>query len=69
LSITSREARIQQIKDCGQTIIDDAEKIYGDFKYPIALRITIDVAGREMPTINVDRQFYPTQTIDDLMKR
>ena len=54
----SREERIQQIKDCGQSIIDNAETIVGDFEYPIGTKITIDIPMQEVPTIRAERSFY-----------
>lgn len=66
LLYTNRDKRIQQIKDCGQTIIDKAEEIYGDFECPTSLRIIITMESNEVPTINVDRQFYSRLMLDNL---
>ena len=63
---TDKDRRIQQIKDCGQTIIDKAEEIYGDFECQTSLRIIITMECKEVPTINVDRQFYSRLMLDNL---
>ena len=54
----TREERIQQIKDCGQTIIDKAESIYGDYGIPTSLTVTIEMSPGEFPVITVNRGFY-----------
>ena len=61
----TREERIQQIKDCGQSIIDKAESIYGDYGYPTNLTITITMETRDLPTITVNREFYSKIMIDN----
>jgi len=62
----SREERIQQIKECGQSIIDNAETIAGDFEYPIRTTITIDIPVQELPTIKAERSFYAEGMIERL---
>lgn len=37
----TREERIQQIRDCGQTIFEKAESIYGDYACPTNLQVVI----------------------------
>lgn len=54
----TREQRIQQIKDCGQSIIDNAESIYGNFEYPASLEIVVSMPINEFPIITVKRDFY-----------
>lgn len=50
---------IQKIKDCGQSLIDNAENIV-NYKYIRGLTITCYVDDRtEPPNINVDIDFYP----------
>lgn len=61
----SREEFIQNIKDCGQSIIDNAEKIAGDYKYETSVTITcypnfID----EAPHIVVETEFIPEKVIE-----
>jgi hypothetical protein len=62
----TREERIQQIKDCGQTIIDKAESIYGDYDFPTSLTVTIEMSMREFPTITVKREFYSKVMLEGL---
>ena len=62
----TKEQRIQQIKDCGQTIIDKAESIYDDYEFLTNLQIVIDVPCKEIPTISVKREFYSKIMLDNL---
>ena len=55
--IMTREERIQQIKYCGQSIIDNAESIYGNFEYPASLEIVVSMPIKEFPIITVKRDF------------
>lgn len=55
------EEVVQNIKDCGQALIDHAESIAGDYKYRLdGLRITcyVNESDRE-PWIEVDTEFIP----------
>lgn len=54
----TREQRIQQIKDCGQSIIDNAESIYGNFEYPASLEIVVSMPINKFPIITAKRDFY-----------
>ncbi len=51
---------IQQIKDCGQSVINNAESIVGNYDYQtdLSIHITIPMRGA-MPEINVDTTFIP----------
>lgn len=62
----TKEQRIQQIKDCGQSIIDNAESIYGNFQYSKDLKIIIDLPCREHPTIQAVKSFVPEQFIENI---
>ena len=58
------ETIIQNIKDCGQSLIDNAEKIANDFKYHTNLIITcypFDLD--ECPHIVVETGFIPENII------
>lgn len=61
-----REERIQQIKDIGQTIIDKAESIYGDYECPTNLNIVINMEVNAFPTITVNREFISKIMLDNL---
>lgn len=54
----TREKRIQQIRDCGQTITEKAESIYGDYAYPTNLQVVITMKANELPNITVNREFF-----------
>lgn len=60
---------IQNIKDCGQSLIDNAERIANDYKYSKNIRITCYVDSSEQhPYINVDHEFIPEQFMERLME-
>ena len=62
-----KETIIQNIKDCGQSLIDNAENIVGDYKYARGFMINcfVDVVN-EAPYISVDVDFYPEHFIERL---
>lgn len=62
-----KETIIQNIKDCGQSLIDNAETIVGDYKYARGFMINcfVDVID-ETPHISVDVDFYPERFIERL---
>lgn len=55
-----REELIQNVKDCGDALIKNAEDIVGNYEYLKGVRITcyVDFTD-EAPYINVDTDFYP----------
>lgn len=64
----TREELIQNIKDCGQSLIDNAENIVGNYKYLGEIEITCfpnitDDAVR----IEVNNSFYPEKFVEKLM--
>ena len=60
-----KEEIIQNIKDCGQSLIDHAENIVGNYKYPSNFTITCYVSERDAtPYISVDTNFYPEGIIE-----
>ena len=67
----TREELIQRIKDCGQSIIDNAEKICGDYKYAFAVTITCypyeNVIAQDAPRIVIEREITPEKFIDRLI--
>ena len=52
----TREERIQQIRDCGQTIFEKAESIYGDYACPTNLQVVITMKANELPNITAAAQ-------------
>ena len=60
-----KEQTIQNIKDCGQSLIDNAEKIVNDYQFPRNVVITcyVDVQD-EAPYINVDSSFVPEKFVE-----
>ena len=61
-----KETIIQNIKDCGQSLIDNAENIVGDYKYVRGFTINcfVDVIN-EAPYISVDIDFVPNILLID----
>ena len=60
-----KERIIQNIKDCGQSLIDNAENIAG-YEYIRDITITCYVDQRdEGPYIDVDISFYPEKFIEN----
>lgn len=66
--LTSREERIQQLKDCGQDIINKAEEIVGMYEYPIDIKVIIDVACGQPPIIKAERSFVSKEFIERMNK-
>lgn len=61
----TREEIIQNIKDCGNALIDNAEKIAADYKFSRDLTITCWVNERdEAPYISVDASFIPEKFVE-----
>ena len=59
-----KEKIIQNIKDCGQALIDDAENIINSCNYIRDIRITCWVTEEDgIPYYNVDTDYYPKDTI------
>lgn len=65
----NREEIIQNIKDCGQSLIDNAEKMVGNYKYlgEVTIRCYVSEADRA-PYITVDNEFIPENTIERYRK-
>ena len=63
---SKREKRIEQLKACGQTIIDRAEDIIGDYDGAIHYTVTIDIPFHEAPAITTEKQFISQKVIDAL---
>ena len=58
------ETIIQNIKDCGQSLIDNAEKILNSYKYRQGLVITcyVDEDDRA-PYISIEEEFIPENIV------
>lgn len=64
MSSFKREERIKQLKSCGQSIIDNAEKIVSDVRYPLNTKIIIDMKANEMPIIVYERSFISESLLE-----
>lgn len=59
---------IQNIKDCGQALIDNAEKIANNYKYRCGLMITCYIdSTEETPYISVNTDFIPEGYIERMI--
>ena len=60
-----REEIIQNIKDCGQALIDNAEAIAGNYQFLTDINITCHVSERdEVPYISVYTDFIPEKFVE-----
>lgn len=60
-----KEELIEHIKACGQSIIDNAEKIAGDYKFDTGTYIELHVGNCDKsPYISVTKDFIPERLIE-----
>lgn len=60
-----KDKTIQNIKDCGQSLIDNAEKIVNNYNFTRGVTITCYVDEiNEAPYISVNSDFYPEKFIE-----
>lgn len=60
-----REEIIQNIKDCGQSLIDNAEEMVGNLKFLTDITITCYVSENgHAPYISVSADFIPENFIE-----
>lgn len=62
-----QEAWIKAVKSCGQSLIDNAEKIAGDFDFQTDTDIVISLKPSELTRISVTSSYIP-RDIDDKTK-
>jgi len=56
---------IQAIKDCGQSLIENAKKIAGDYDFQRSVYISIDLTPGEVVVISVDTRYLPKASEGD----
>ncbi|WP_288887015.1 hypothetical protein [uncultured Eubacterium sp.] len=63
----TRKELIEQIEQCGQSIIDNAESILGDERYFSHLQVDFQIfrSTSQIPCIEITRAFIPEQQIED----
>lgn len=65
-----KEELIEHIKACGQSIIDNAEKIVGDYKFDTGTYIELHVGNcDEAPYISVTKDFIPERFVENIDKK
>lgn len=66
-NLYSHDELIQQIKNCGQSIIDNAESILGDERYFMRVNISFDILRlkAQVPSIEIKREFTPEKEFED----
>lgn len=63
--VTYKEELIEHIKACGQSIIDNAEKIIGDYKFDTGTYIELHVGDCDnAPYISVTKNFIPERFVE-----
>lgn len=61
----NKEELIKRVKECGQSLIDNAESIVGNESMRRTLSITCYVSNvDEIPTISINREFIPEGFVD-----
>ena len=62
----STQELIQRVKEAGQSIIDNAESIAGDYKYQteICIYATLDAGNAWVPEIRTEQTFLPEKYMD-----
>lgn len=64
----NREEMIKRIKECGQYIIDNAEKILGDDDYIKDIYLTCNFFDRsEAPYVTVNKDVIPSSFVERAM--
>lgn len=69
--VFKREDLIQNIKDCGQSLIDNAEKIAADYKYRcggMVISCYVDEEDRA-PSISFTTELIPERWIDRIAQK
>ena len=61
----NREEMIKRIKECGQYIVDNAEKILGDDDYIKDIYLTCNFFDRsEVPYVSVNKDIIPSSFVE-----
>lgn len=55
----TQERWIEAVKSCGQSLIDNAEEIAGDYEYETGVDITISLMPNEIAEIKVATTYIP----------
>lgn len=65
--IYTREELVEQIKHCGQSIIDNADSILGNERYFFNLEVSFQIfrSKSQFPTVQIKRDFTPELEIED----
>lgn len=64
IQLSKREELVQNVKDCGQALIDNAESIVGNEEFMTSLDVWCTIAGNDFPEISIDRKFIPDNIIN-----
>lgn len=57
--IIDKSVKVEQLKACAETIINNAESIVGDELYQGHITVSIMLDPKERPNIRIDRDIYP----------
>lgn len=60
------EILVKQVRNIGQSIIDNAESIVGDYKYQTEIHISVDIKmDGSLPEIVAESRFYAEESIEE----
>lgn len=63
------EQRVEQLKKCCETVMDNAENIVKSYDYPIESKVTIHVPCHQTPTITIEHEIYSKKVLDCVMNK
>lgn len=63
------ERLVEIVKQCGQSIVDNAEMIVGDYQYQTGIHVSFDVGMDNMPPeINATTTWMPEKIMEDVKR-
>lgn len=63
------EQRVEQLRKCCETIMDNAEDIIKGYDLPCERTITIHIPAHQHPTITVSQEFLSKKMLDSILKK
>lgn len=65
----SIEERIEQLKLCAETIIDNAEAIVKGIEYPIETKVVINIPAHQTLTITLEQETYSKKVLGHIVPK
>lgn len=63
------EERVEQLKKCCETIIDNAEEIVKGIDYSVERKVTIHIPCHQTPTIKIEQEFISKKMLDMILDK